>query len=181
MNGLIGGYAPATLAVSSARSRVLVRAEKGGAYAVRCLRTDARVFLRALKTGGELSILVTSDAAIRRLNKTWRVKDRPTDVLSFGAGSGLLGDVVISIDTARRQAKEHGHSLADELARLLAHGLLHLLGYDHEQPTDARRMARAEVALLGSVGLVGDALGIRPADLEFTRGRSEASAAEAST
>jgi probable rRNA maturation factor len=111
----------------------------------------------------ELSLSLVTDRAIRRLNRTWRKKDKPTDVLSFPAGDlpkGVpgpkpLGDVVISIDTAKRQAKEHGRTLSDELALYLAHGLLHLLGYDHERgPADARKMAQMEEKLLGSAGML---------------------------
>jgi probable rRNA maturation factor len=85
----------------------------------------------------ELSIVLVSDAQIRRLNKLYRNKDKPTDVLSFPIGEKvngwfILGDVVISVDTAKRQAKELGYSLEEELKRLLVHGLVHLLGYDHE-------------------------------------------------
>lgn len=152
---------------------MLVRAEHPrGAYAARVLRRNARRFLGEVGPG-ELSVLVVSDRAIRSLNRTWRGKDQPTDVLSFeqDRSRGLLGDVVISLDTARRQAKEGPRPLSDELARLLAHGLLHLLGHDHEAAGDAKKMAKAEVALLGSVGLVGEALG-HPKDLEFRRVRS---------
>jgi rRNA maturation RNase YbeY len=103
----------------------------------------------------ELSLLLVSDAVMRRLNRDWRGADRPTDVLSFaqaeGPGSappGLLGDVVISVDTARRQAAERAAPLGAELDRLLIHGVLHLLGYDHERsPAEARRMQRRERAL----------------------------------
>jgi len=104
----------------------------------------------------ELSLVLVSDRVMHELNRTWRGKDRPTDVLAFaqreGDGAspdGLLGDVVISVDTARRQAVAHGHSLAAEGDRLLVHGLLHLVGYDHERsPVEARRMQRKERALL---------------------------------
>jgi probable rRNA maturation factor len=100
----------------------------------------------------ELSLVLVSDAVMRRLNRSWRGRDRPTDVLSFaqaegpgGAPPGLLGDVVISLDTARRQAAERAASLGSELDRLLVHGVLHLLGYDHERsPAEARRMRRRE-------------------------------------
>ncbi len=103
----------------------------------------------------ELSLVLVSDAVMRRLNRDWRGKDRPTDVLSFaqaegpgGAPAGLLGDVVISLDTARRQAAERAAPLGSELDRLLVHGVLHLLGYDHERsPAEARRMQRRERAL----------------------------------
>jgi probable rRNA maturation factor len=96
---------------------------------------------RALEVFGlnkvELSIVLVSDAQIKRLNKLYRNKDKPTDVLSFPIGEKvkgwlILGDIVISVDTAKRQAQELGHSLEEELKRLLVHGLVHLLGYDHE-------------------------------------------------
>ena len=123
----------------------------------RRLGRDARRLLAALHLShAELSLLLVSDREMHRLNRSWRGKDRPTDVLAFaqaegpgGAPEGLLGDVVISVDTARRQAVELGHSLAREAARLLVHGLLHLLGYDHERSAaEARRMERKERALL---------------------------------
>src|SRR5881392_732110 len=103
----------------------------------------------------ELSIVLVSDREMRALNRRWCRRDRPTDVLSFaqregagGAPDGLLGDVVISVDTARRQAAERGETLAREADRLLIHGLLHLLGYDHERSAaEARRMQRRERAL----------------------------------
>jgi len=124
-----------------------------GAAAARGLRSRARAFLSALgREDAELSILVVDDASIRRLNRAWRAKDRATDVLSFPAAGGgaLLGDVVISLETARRVAREDGRALGVELDRYLAHGLLHLLGHDHEaSPAAALRMARAEDALVG--------------------------------
>jgi probable rRNA maturation factor len=116
----------------------------------------ARRLLDVLGLGAaELSVALVSDAVIHELNRTWRGKDRPTDVLAFAqregpgpAPDGLLGDVVISVDTARRQAAAFGHPVAVEADRLLVHGLLHLLGYDHERsPAEARRMQRKERAL----------------------------------
>jgi probable rRNA maturation factor len=101
----------------------------------------SKIAHRALEVLGlnnaELSIVLVSDAQIKRLNKLYRNKDKPTDVLSFPIGEKvngwlILGDVVISVDTAKRQAKELGCSLEEELKRLLVHGLVHLLGYDHE-------------------------------------------------
>jgi probable rRNA maturation factor len=143
-----------------------------GGYAARVLRTLAPRMLASVRPG-ELSVLVTGDREIRRLNREWRGKDKPTDVLSFEQPphTGLLGDVVISLDTARRQAAEGGRPLSEELARLLAHGLLHLVGHDHLRPAEARRMARAEVELLGRVGLVGEALA-HPEQLVFQRVRA---------
>lgn len=96
----------------------------------------------------ELSVLLCDDATIQELNRDYRGKDRPTDVLAFamqeGEGTGvapdLLGDVVISLDTARRQAPAHGRTIAGEVTFLLAHGLLHLLGHDHPDDAALRRM-----------------------------------------
>jgi probable rRNA maturation factor len=98
----------------------------------------------------ELSVLLTNDAHIHELNRVHRDKDRPTDVLAFplddapvAAGEQrLLGDVVISLDTAARQAKGRKRDLLDEVRFLLAHGLLHLVGYDHGTPTEKHEMSR---------------------------------------
>ena len=132
-----------------------MRGRRTPALAVRLHRT-ARKLLAALRLpDAELSLVLCSDAVIHALNREWRGRDRPTDVLSFaqgegegGAPAGLLGDVVISVDTARRQAAERGETLARECDRLLIHGLLHLLGYDHERSvSEARRMRARERAL----------------------------------
>jgi probable rRNA maturation factor len=98
--------------------------------------------------------VLTDDERITELNRTYRGVDGPTDVLAFslheGAEENLLGDVVVSVETARRQADEHGQSLDDEVEMLLVHGLLHLLGYDHAQPEEGRRMfARQDQFLKG--------------------------------
>lgn len=94
---------------------------------------------------------------MRTLNRAWRGRDRATDVLSFPLREGrflhiqphMLGDIVISVPAAARQADEAGHSLTVELERLLVHGLVHLLGYDHELGLkEARRMERKERQLL---------------------------------
>jgi probable rRNA maturation factor len=142
--------------------RVAIRAP-GGEYAGRVLREAGMDMLRKLHLRGELSVALVTDSAIRRLNREWRRIDRPTDVLSFpqedegAAGAGVLGDVAISLDTARRQAREGGWTVAAELRRLLAHGLLHCLGHDHGVGSQARRMAAAERRLLGREGMVGEA------------------------
>jgi probable rRNA maturation factor len=154
---------------------VRVRSEhiRGGA-AARRLRLRARRFLAAMgRSGADLSILLVGDRAIRRINRRWRGVDRATDVLSFPAapiplrargGAALppgwtLGDVVISLDTASRRARRDGRALSAELDRYLAHGLLHLLGLDHDRPRQAREMAAREEALLRGEGMVGEALG----------------------
>lgn len=103
----------------------------------------------------ELSVILLSDPAMRKLNRRWRKQDRTTDVLAFaqeGPAPDLLGNVVLSLPTARRQARERGHSLGDELRILLVHGVLHLRGYDHEPGgAAARRMRRKEAALLKKI------------------------------
>ena len=98
---------------------------------------------------GDVEVLLTSDAEIKRLNRTFRHKNKPTDILSFPTPPELArshsGDLAISLDTAARQAADHGHSLRDELRILIVHGLLHLAGEDHE--TDSGQMAAREQSL----------------------------------
>jgi probable rRNA maturation factor len=111
----------------------------------------------AVKLRGEVAALLTTDADIRRLNRTFRKKNKPTDVLSFPAPEPLPGqqpaggDLAISVETAERQAEETGHALSVELQILLLHGVLHLAGYDHE--TDTGQMARREALLRRRFGL----------------------------
>jgi probable rRNA maturation factor len=111
----------------------------------------ARAMLEAVQMADcELSIVLTGDDQIQKLNRIYRKKNRPTDVLAFAQREGehgdragrLLGDVVVSIPTARRQAEAAGRDLGSELTMLLAHGLLHLLGWDHDTPAKDRAMRR---------------------------------------
>ncbi len=122
------------------------------------LRVDAARLLRELRVDAELSVALVSDEEMRRLNRVYRRVDQPTDVLAFALREGeagnqypqLLGDVVISVDSASRQAAQQGISTVDEVRMLLIHGLLHLLGYDHERsPAAARRMFRRQRQLIG--------------------------------
>jgi probable rRNA maturation factor len=114
-------------------------------------------FLRAAQRRagleGEVQVLLADDTTLKRLNRTFRAKNKATDVLSFPAGPTtvffgepgapvLAGDLAISLETAARQASEHGHSLRDEVRILLLHGVLHLAGFDHE--IDAGEMAACE-------------------------------------
>lgn len=103
----------------------------------------------AVGVRGAVDILLANDPTLRHLNKTFRGKNKPTDVLSFPAPSGFAakhaGDLAISLDTAARQAATHGHALADEIRILILHGLLHLSGEDHE--TDNGEMAAREEIL----------------------------------
>lgn len=101
----------------------------------------------------EVSVLLTGNGRIRELNAAYRKIDRPTDVLSFPMEDPyMLGDIVISVEKARTQAGEFGVSLDEEMARLLVHGLLHLLGYDHVRGgRQAAKMKRAEDELMGTL------------------------------
>jgi probable rRNA maturation factor len=111
----------------------------------------------AMGLRGDVSVLLTGDAQIRRLNRQFRGKDTATDVLSFPAPDSpdgyrrLAGDLAISVETAARQAEEFGHSLATELQILALHGVLHLGGLDHE--SDTGQMARKEAVLRRNFGL----------------------------
>ncbi|MEY4636427.1 MAG: Endoribonuclease YbeY [Acidobacteriota bacterium] len=105
---------------------------------------------------GDVSIAVVSDRRMRALNRQFRGQDAATDVLSFPAThvpgvSSFLGDIVIAAGVAARQAREAGHPVSTELRVLALHGLLHLLGYDHD--TDGGKMARAEARLRKKAGL----------------------------
>ena len=101
---------------------------------------------------GVVTVAIVADGRVRVLNRQYRGKDQPTDVLSFPAGEpGQLGDVVIALGVARRQARAAGHSVATEFRVLALHGLLHLLGYDHE--SDGGQMRRIERRLRRAGGL----------------------------
>ena len=121
---------------------------------------------KALRSEGfkrvaEISVTILDDQNIHEMNLETRGVDRPTDVLSFpvfdedfGVGYAVLGDIVISYDTAKRQAEQYGHSLERELAFLTVHSVLHLLGYDHEtSPEDEKEMFSRQEAILVSMGL----------------------------
>ena len=131
---------------------------RGRAAATR-LKRRATAFLAALGKGdAELSVLVVGDRGIRRLNREWRGKDVATDVLSFPAAvehaGNLIGDVVVSLDTAARVAEAEGRPLVEELDRYLVHGILHLLGFDHETEGEAEAMAAQEDEVLARHGMV---------------------------
>ncbi|MCX7592954.1 MAG: rRNA maturation RNase YbeY [Fischerella sp.] len=118
----------------------------------------------------EIGLRLTNDSEIQALNAQYRHQNKPTDVLSFAAlevdfpqptdmPASLplyLGDIVISVDTARRQAQQQGHTLSTELAWLAAHGLLHLLGWDHPDENSLERMLKQQVILLKEIGIAID-------------------------
>jgi probable rRNA maturation factor len=137
-------------------AHVVSEAKGGATLRVAEIRRRATAMLGLLQLEKmELSVLLTDDDQIQKLNKIYRAKDRPTDVLAFAMREGdfsalageLLGDVIISLPTAQRQAKERSVALLAEVTMLLAHGLLHLLGWDHATERQDRAM-RAEVERL---------------------------------
>jgi probable rRNA maturation factor len=108
----------------------------------------------------ELSLLLADDSAIRALNRDWRGKDQPTNVLSFAAGAPaakgaplLLGDVALAYETVAREATEQGKTLVDHMRHLLVHGILHLLGHDHEDEDEAERRESLERSILAGLGI----------------------------
>lgn len=133
----------------AAQIELRIAAPRAG-HAARVLREAAGAWVRP---GEAFSLSLVTDREMRRLNRAWRGKDRPTDVLSWPAE-----EIVISLQTARRQAREGGWPLRTELRRLLAHGIAHCRGFDHDEDADARVMAAEEERLLGKRGLVGDSL-----------------------
>lgn len=116
------------------------------------IRKFARRLQDEVAKGRPFDILITGDSELRRLNRDFLGHDYPTDVLSFPSGAGeTLGDLAISLGRARAQARAFGHSTEQEVQVLMLHGLLHLLGYDHE--TDNGSMARAEKRWRARLGL----------------------------
>lgn len=139
-------------------------------------RRGLEVFLRDAQSAagleGSVSVLLTGDKEIRRLNRDFRGKDKATDVLSFPGGDGVgrrrtAGDLAISLETAAREAERRGHALDLELRVLLLHGVLHLAGFDHE--TDSGQMARKENALRKRLGLEHGLIARTAAEASETR------------
>jgi probable rRNA maturation factor len=154
--------APAPAATSASRAAASISLPASGATPRNQRIPSARTLSRfladaqaAVRLKGEVSVLLTTDAAIRKLNRQFRHKNKATDVLSFPAdGIGaeeIAGDLAISVPTALRQAIEQGHSLSTEIKVLILHGLLHLAGYDHE--VDQGKMARRELQLRARLAL----------------------------
>jgi probable rRNA maturation factor len=108
----------------------------------------------AIPSDAELSVALADDAMVQRLNREYRAKDKPTNVLSFPAAHGpLLGDVIVAYETLIAEAQEEGLAPADHLTHLTIHGLLHLLGYDHETEPDAVAMESIETSILAGLGI----------------------------
>jgi len=111
---------------------------------------------RAIDAAGEAAVLLTDDDQVRELNTRFRGKNSPTNVLSFPVSPnpmGLLGDVALAYGVCEREARAQGKPLADHLRHLVVHGLLHLLGYDHEDDADGDVMESLERSILGRLGV----------------------------
>jgi probable rRNA maturation factor len=130
--------------------------------------TVDKVITKALdlhqKSNSEVSVSFVDDQYIHQLNRDYRGVDRPTDVLSFAMDEGeemptvagmahMLGDIIISLETAERQALEYGHAFERELAFLAVHGALHLLGYDHQEEAETKEMRAKEGSILSELGI----------------------------
>lgn len=135
---------------------------RGSGIDARSVKRTAKRLLAAVgEKRSALSISFVDDDAIRGLNREHRGKDKPTDVLSFPLlekgeahlGERLLGDIVISVETARRQAADYDASLEAEINRLLIHGVLHVLGHDHEEAAQQEQMRAEERRLAQTIGL----------------------------
>lgn len=132
---------------------------KGSGIDTRRLKRTALTLLKAVdEEGSALSLTLVGDSEIQEINREHRGKDKPTDVLSFpmfdeASPERLLGDVVISVDTARRQAAEYDAPLENEIHRLLIHGILHVLGHDHEEAGERARMEAEERRLAAAIGM----------------------------
>jgi probable rRNA maturation factor len=145
-------------------------------------------FLRVAQTAvglrGEVSVLLADDRMLRKLNREWRGKDKATDVLSFPAMKEMAemyaGDLAVSLETAKRQAKEQKHELRDEVRVLLLHGLLHLSGMDHE--VDGGEMAALEAELRAKLrmksGLIARNTGIREQGLGIRKNKGKSAHAK---
>jgi len=149
---------------------VIRRAPGSIALRARSVCSLAERMLEALELSDwELSVMLSNDAIIHELNREHRNKDRPTDVLSFPqydpfppspqqalpTEERLLGDIVISLDTAQKQARQRRHELLDEVTFLLAHGLLHLIGYDHQNDREEKIMDAATKKLVHAASGAG--------------------------
>lgn len=141
---------------------------RGSGIDARSVKRTAKALLGAVGEGdATLSVSFVGDVEIAEINRTHRGKDKATDVLSFPLAAGdvpagpageesperLLGDIVISVDTARRQAADYDAPLEAEINRLLIHGVLHVMGHDHEEPGERERMRAEERRLADYIGL----------------------------
>jgi probable rRNA maturation factor len=118
---------------------------------------QAAVAAAADPGSGFVSVALSSDAVVSELNGRFRGKPKPTNVLSFPAGNGApggqIGDIILGLETIQREASEQGIPIEHHVQHLVVHGVLHLLGYDHETPADADRMETIEIVILSKLGI----------------------------
>lgn len=132
-----------------------------------------------LRDGGELSVVFTDDEHIATLNAAWRNKPKPTNVLSFpaaqiaGDGGRMLGDIVLALETVAREAADAHLTLGDHITHLLVHGLLHLIGYDHESDAEATAMEAMEIEILATLGIADPYAGSEPERIEVAGGSGQ--------
>ena len=138
----------------------MIHIESDLSFPEELLERAARAVLEYETQDGELSIVLTDDARLQELNRDYLGIDAPTDVLSFPAsetdpqtGARYIGDILISVPRAQSQADAAGHTLESELQLLVVHGVLHLLGHDHADPKEKKRMWRAQAEILKSLDL----------------------------
>jgi probable rRNA maturation factor len=143
-------------------------AEIGDAQVVARLSVEAALSVVAERQSGdvEVSVALADDATVQALNRDWRGKDYPTNVLSFPApstrtpGPRVLGDIALAYETVARESRHENKLFADHAVHLLVHGTLHLLGYDHESDSDAAVMEALEVEALARVGVADPYRGV---------------------
>lgn len=151
-----GSHRSAVFRAKAARITVKVDEPKWRRADLALLRRAARLALVGAERRGELTVLLAGDGTLRALNEKFRGKPKPTNVLSFQARSsddGYLGDIALAFGVAEQEAAAAHIGLTDHAAHLVVHGVLHLLGYDHQTARDAHVMEKLEVAILKQVGI----------------------------
>jgi probable rRNA maturation factor len=117
------------------------------------LKRAAEAARKAARLKGDVTILLSDDRKLRVLNRDFRAKDKPTNVLSFPGADGYAGDIAIAYGVTAKEAKDTDKTLIDHATHLVVHGVLHLAGYDHERPKDAKVMEPLEVKILARLGI----------------------------
>ena len=117
------------------------------------LASAAEAARKAARLKGGFTILLAGDRKLRALNRDFRGKDKPTNVLSFPGADGYAGDIALAYGVTKKEAKAAGKTVADHATHLVVHGVLHLAGHDHERPKQARAMEGLEVKILGRLGI----------------------------
>jgi probable rRNA maturation factor len=127
------------------------------------LKRAAALALSSARRKGALTILLSNDRKLRTLNRDFRGRDKPTNVLSFPSDAeGYLGDIAIAYGVTSKEARASGKKLVDHATHLGVHGVLHLIGYDHERPRDAKIMEPLEVRILGKLKIADPYAADRP-------------------